>query len=62
MLFIVESLCESLLNGILTCVLCFELPEETREKLIHNFANKLADTAEADGGLKYAGARLKVYV
>ncbi|GAV08464.1 hypothetical protein RvY_18147 [Ramazzottius varieornatus] len=55
-----ESQCESLLNGILTCVLCFELPEETREKLIHNFANKLADTSEADGGLKYAGARLKV--
>ncbi|OQV23416.1 Eukaryotic translation initiation factor 3 subunit M [Hypsibius exemplaris] len=55
-----ESQYESLLNGILTTVLCFELPDETREKLVHNLANKLADLSSAEHGMKFVGARLRV--
>lgn len=72
MLTITEAVTESVLNGILTCVLCFEVPEETREKLVHNFANKLADLstlssavnggtpAVPDVGNKYVAVRLRV--
>ena len=49
------------LSRIWYIVLHSELPEETREKLIHNFAYKLAGRAGADGGLKYFVARLQVY-
>ncbi|XP_055346168.1 eukaryotic translation initiation factor 3 subunit M-like [Paramacrobiotus metropolitanus] len=54
-----ENMVESLLNGILACVLFIEVPEETREKLATMLANKLADIS-GENGNKFAVVRLRV--